>query len=177
MLALPGGQQLWKEQRGHIILPTVAYSTPDPARDISASQLLGNKQISIPMHSPEGFPFTCYSSFAAELDRNPVLYNLHISPAGLALCTCHLPRFCETQGHCTHLRAGLLKLDELRMLFYIPLIPLPTTEREARTILSCSAPITQDEYQPHTNQPSRHGKSMICWPKIVRYKMTATGVM
>lgn len=61
------------EQRGHVTLPTVAYFTPDPARDLSARQLLDNKQISIPTHSPGGFEFTCYSSFATQLDRNPVI--------------------------------------------------------------------------------------------------------
>lgn len=80
IISFPGGQQLWeKRQTRHTVLPPVVYLSPDTTRDTSAAQLLKNNQISVPTLSGECLQFTCYSSFATELDDSPFHTVCHFS--------------------------------------------------------------------------------------------------
>lgn len=102
VLSLPGGQKLWEErQMGGVVLPPVAYLSPDLGRDASAARLLGDNQISVPTSERNRLYFTCYSSYATELDCNPVTYDIHISYAGSASCSCL--DFRKNGGACKHL--------------------------------------------------------------------------
>ncbi|KAG6915114.1 hypothetical protein DXG01_013211 [Tephrocybe rancida] len=137
ILSLPGGQRLWEERsNAQIILPPVAYLVNDPVRDASASAILYHRQISVPVLEEDGLQFTCYSSHATPHDRNPVQYTICIRYSGSASCSCL--DFIKHGGACKHLRAALMRANELRQRYQIPSMPLPSSEQEARNIYTCT---------------------------------------
>ncbi|KAJ7237409.1 hypothetical protein C8J57DRAFT_1087616 [Mycena rebaudengoi] len=136
ILSLPGGERLLQQRQSPpATLNPVAYFIPDASRDASAAQLLENRQISTPTFDAGVFSFECYSSLATEFDRNPVSYAVEINTNGTA--SCDGPDFMKNGGACKHIRAGLLKITQLRHdIPDIPLIFLPTSEQEARVLQS-----------------------------------------
>ena len=103
---------------------------PDTSRDAAALQLLQNNQISVPGFDAGTFSFVCYSSHATEFDANPQKYEVEIRTNGTASCSD--PDFSKNGGACKHIRAGLLKIAELRrQIPDIPAIYLPTSLHEA----------------------------------------------
>ena len=135
--SLPGGDRLVEKFSQSFATPTpVAFFQPDIARDREASILLERKQISTPEFSNEGFTFTCYSSLALASDINPTVYTVNLQLFGQANCTCS--DFQNRGGACKHIRAALLKLDQLRQnapQITLPHIRLPTSEDDARHLL------------------------------------------
>ncbi|KAJ7337402.1 hypothetical protein DFH08DRAFT_705376, partial [Mycena albidolilacea] len=135
ILSLPGSERLLANKRaGHTETPCpVAYFAADPSRDTTAAQLLDNNQISAPTLDADTFFFSCYSSFATELDENPLAYRVEIRTNGTASCTC--PDFTKNGRACKHICVALLKIIELRQQIPdIPLIYLLTSESEARIL-------------------------------------------
>ena len=134
ILSLPGGELLIKKISQTVNISTpVAFFKADAGRDQAAKLLFENKQISVPEFGSDGFTFTCYSSVALATDSTPVSYTVNLQLHGAGLCTC--PDFQSRGGACKHMRAALLRLDQLRMdspHIKIPHIVLPTTESEAR---------------------------------------------
>ncbi|KAJ7171460.1 hypothetical protein C8R46DRAFT_1162244 [Mycena filopes] len=133
--SLPGGESLLQAKlkpfREHLL--PVAFFVTDPSRDAAATQLLENNQISVPTFEGGTFSFTCYSSYATEFDTNPITYEVEIRTNGTASCSG--PDFLNHGGACKHIRAGLLKMSDLRRSIPdIPLIYLPTSEAEARVL-------------------------------------------
>lgn len=134
IMSLPGGEKLVR-MFSHIAVASspIAYLKPDDARDKAAQDLLSNRQISIPEFSQDGFTFTCYSSLTLAMDAAPVTYNIVLRLDGQADCSC--PDFQRRGGACKHMRAALLRLDQLRKdspQIPLPQIILPTSEHDAR---------------------------------------------
>lgn len=135
VLALPGGDQLWKEREaGRRVLAPVAYLVPDASRDAAAQEILSHIQLSAPTPDAEGFLFTCYSTLATQHDKTPKLYSIKLAYVGIASCNC--ADFIQRGGACKHLRAALLSLQHLREQYKIPIIPIPTSEQDARTLVN-----------------------------------------
>ncbi|KAJ6478228.1 hypothetical protein C8R45DRAFT_1063287 [Mycena sanguinolenta] len=134
ILSLPGGNSLLRTKTNPTKdLPPIAYFMPDASRDAAALQLLQNHQISVPTFDAGTFSFTCYSSHATEFDAIPQKYEVEIRTNGTASCSG--PDFSKNGGACKHIRAGLLKLSELRhQIPDIPIIYLPTSQQEAHIL-------------------------------------------
>lgn len=109
--SIPGGLALLARPR-EPQLPTPAHLTPDPTRDVSASVLVQNKQISTPTFTDSGLTFTCYSSLALEHEPSPVIYNIYLGFDGTGKCDCL--DFAQRGGACKHMRAALLHMNDLR---------------------------------------------------------------
>ncbi|TFK78557.1 hypothetical protein K466DRAFT_507120 [Polyporus arcularius HHB13444] len=113
-----------------------AYLAPDVNRDQAAQDLLEHNQISAPVYQDHTrtFVFECFSSMATIADLSPVVYLVRLGLDRTASCTCL--DFKHRGGACKHMRAALLRLEELRNsgLQDLPQISLPRTETEARTI-------------------------------------------
>ncbi|KAF9028254.1 hypothetical protein BDZ89DRAFT_1015180 [Hymenopellis radicata] len=139
ILTLPGGQQLLNSTSlGKASKQIqVAFLTFDPIRDAGAASLLESRQLGAPeFDAATGvFTFVCYSSLATENDTAPTSYTITISVQGTADCTC--PDFRKRGGACKHLRAAVMRLDQLRSpQCPIPTIPIPTSATAAQELMS-----------------------------------------
>ncbi|KAJ7939799.1 hypothetical protein B0H13DRAFT_1586918 [Mycena leptocephala] len=98
ILSLPGGDRLLANKRaGWVDAPSlVAYFVADASRDTAAAQLLERNQISTPTFDADVFSFSCYSSFATELDPNPLAYEVELRINGTG--SCNGPNFAKNGG-------------------------------------------------------------------------------
>ncbi len=144
--ALPGGDALAQEKEARdrhaapqsqlsssAAKPACAVYILDPTRDIAASEMFSEKQISVPTFSVEAqtFEFDCFSSRALASDILPIQYKIAVGLDGSAACSC--PDFMSHGHACKHIRAALLQLNALRKDgLNIPPISLPTSTEEAR---------------------------------------------
>ncbi|TFK47676.1 hypothetical protein OE88DRAFT_1636180 [Heliocybe sulcata] len=134
---LPGGQEIVKQpvdSRGQRTadLKLVAYLCPDESRDKAAARLIEEWQVSTPSMDESGLTFSCWSSLASETDPEPIMYTVRLDFAGTAHCSC--PDFSIRGGACKHVRACLLRLDDLRQtptMANLPQIPMPTSLADA----------------------------------------------
>lgn len=134
-LRLAGGKELVQRQtvsRPRPKLEPIAYYIPDERRDAAAALLVEHRQISIPALRPDhsALDFNCYSALASEHDPSPVLYAVSLGFHGEASCSC--PDFKNHGGFCKHLRAALLRINQLRAEGgNIPLLLFPTSANAA----------------------------------------------
>ena len=137
MRSLPGGESLLKKtlatNSGYTV-PTIAYQVPDESRDLAAAELLQNKQIDIPSVSPTGLTFVCHSTLALAFEKNPVSYCITLGFDHSASCECL--DFVKRGGACKHIRAAVLRLDNLREQhgLNLPEIWLPSSVEDARVL-------------------------------------------
>ncbi|KAJ8089609.1 hypothetical protein PM082_014866 [Marasmius tenuissimus] len=127
LLTLANGQELWNNfqerqspSKSCSTLPPVAFLLPDEARDAAAAGLVSHKQVGAPnwMSNMQGLNLTCISSLVAEHDRQSIEYQVQLWYSGLA--------------------SSLLYVDSLRTHhnLQIPHFPIPTSERDARSLQS-----------------------------------------
>ncbi len=114
----------------HSLIGPLAYLSPDARRDSAAVEILEAKQISTPTFQEytRTFKFDCFSSTAVDApdDPNTITYALSVCLDGSAQCSC--PDFANPGGAFKHIRAALLRLDELRRMgLLVPHITLPRT--------------------------------------------------
>lgn len=116
------------------VLRPVLFFSPDETRTASAMELFTTQQISAPAlrNDNSGLTFTCYSSSSLVGEANPLTYHISLNFDGSGGCDCH--DFSNRGGACKHIRAALMKCDQLRSTTVpgLPLLSLPTTEEEAR---------------------------------------------
>ncbi|KAK7026686.1 hypothetical protein VNI00_015559 [Paramarasmius palmivorus] len=137
---LPGGKELVErrkqdKKKGTTPIPTVAYLTADTERDAAARRLLESHQISTPEIDSQGtsLTFRCYSSISVANEANPMMYTVWLAFDGRGSCTCQ--DWLSRGGACKHLRAALIKTDELRQLFpTLPCISLPESLTAAQVL-------------------------------------------
>lgn len=109
---------------------TVAWLQPNADRDERAAKILADRQIMSPVRTDTALTFECYSSLATEADPNPFIYNIELNDNRTASCTC--ADFRKHGGACKHLRAALLRIEELRQQgVKMPNFNLPKTQSEA----------------------------------------------
>lgn len=136
MQSLPGGEALLKskhESKTGSAAPTVAYLYPNEKRDLAAAELISNKQINIPAVDANGLTFMCHSSLALDFEKAPETYTIVLGLDGSANCTCL--DFLKRGGACKHIRAALLRLDNLRKSgVNLPIICLPSSSEEGRIL-------------------------------------------
>lgn len=105
---------------------------PNEARDNAAKALLDRKQVGASSFdlNTKRLTLQCYSAGALSVDKDPVIYDIHVDIGGATTCTC--TDFQRRGGACKHIRAALLSLDALRRMGKnLPSIPIPTSEDEA----------------------------------------------
>lgn len=148
--SLPGGEELVSKPSNVLDSIPVAYLQPDQGRDTAAQSLLSNKQIGSPEFINNSFTFECYSSLALSNESAPTVYKISMQLNGQASCTCK--DFQHRGGACKHMRAALLRLNQIRSSsenISIPIVQLPSTEIDARQLISAlqAAPTTCDPVQ------------------------------
>ena len=137
---MPGGDALLAHHDKPISIYTIApmaYIVPDEVRDDAATQMLLNKQISVPHLGSNGLTFKCFSSLAIPFEKQPISYEIFLGLNGTADCSCK--DFCRSGGACKHMRLALLRLEELHKThpqLHLPTIQLPTSLQEAQTLRS-----------------------------------------
>ncbi|EJD45844.1 hypothetical protein AURDEDRAFT_165300 [Auricularia subglabra TFB-10046 SS5] len=117
----------------------VAWYNESAARDAAAVDLLAHKQISIDSYDGASILLRCYSASAVTVDIAPTEYRIRLGFDGTADCSC--PDFRTRGGACKHLRAALVRVDQLRHDLALKGTDLPDTwlpysEDEARSILA-----------------------------------------
>lgn len=118
ILTLPGGSEMLQMRKDkslgkHALSgSSTVHSQMDEARDKAAAELLHNRQISAPSYINGEFHFTCFSSNAFEGDPYAREYDVRLSAAGKGSCTCL--DFSNRGGACKHMRAALLRFEELK---------------------------------------------------------------
>ncbi|KAJ7163718.1 hypothetical protein C8R46DRAFT_998727 [Mycena filopes] len=150
---LPGGALLLEQKdrsKAVPVVPKIAYLVPDADRDLRATELLENRQISTPVMLPGnvGLTLTCYSARALSVDTNPTTYDIRLGFNGVVSCKCE--DFLGRGGACKHIRGALLMLDDIRRQgINIPQIPIPRSlvdaqTLQAQTVLTITIPATKD---------------------------------
>ncbi|KAK7018770.1 hypothetical protein VNI00_018232 [Paramarasmius palmivorus] len=135
----------------------LAYLVPDPERDTAAHRLLQHHQLSTPEISSKGtsLTFTCYSSLSVAHEEQATQYQICLRFDGMASCTC--PDWTSRGGACKHLRAALIRSDEIRQQWpSLPLVPLPDSLMAAQVL---QAQLEQAQVAADTaiqHQPSHH---------------------
>jgi len=136
MRTIPGGASLLKDMLASgsaPAVPTIAYLVPDESRDQAAAEILGNNQIEIPSFTDTGLTFVCHSSLALAFENNPVSYMITLGFDGSATCECL--DFVKKGGACKHIRAAVLRLDNLREHgLNLPAIRLPSSAEDAQAL-------------------------------------------
>ncbi|KIP02981.1 hypothetical protein PHLGIDRAFT_121989 [Phlebiopsis gigantea 11061_1 CR5-6] len=142
ILSLPGGRELLEHHKLARSQPSplpVAYlAGPDDLRDERARSLIENKQLGVPTPSFTSnilsFVFPCYSALSTPHDKSPVTYEIILGYQGNSSCSC--PDFQNRGGACKHIRAALMRLEELQKLVStdLPSLVLPKSEQDARQL-------------------------------------------
>jgi hypothetical protein len=157
MRSSPGGKALLDARdKPAVVVPPIAYFQGDQDRDTAAAELLERKQISVPEAGKDVFNFACYSSLAVASEESPMIYQISLGFDGTGNCNC--PDFLQRGGACKHIRAALLRLDQLRHQNpKIPCIHLPSTIEEARILQTrhvASLLTSSDALGPHIDPSS-----------------------
>jgi hypothetical protein len=136
MGSIPGGEALLKQRlttRSGPVTPTIAYLCPNESWDEAAAHLLSNKQIDIPSLDDLGLAFKCHSSLALDFEKDPVSYKIRLELDQSASCECQ--DFLQRGGACKHIRAALLRLNDLRSRgLNLPYIQLPSSIEDAQIL-------------------------------------------
>ncbi|KAI0046733.1 hypothetical protein FA95DRAFT_1667971 [Auriscalpium vulgare] len=115
---------------------SIGYLIADDTRDRAAADILQNNQISVPeLDANRRLTFTCFSSLALSVETSPVTYIVGLELDGTIDCTC--ADFLNRGGACKHLRAAILKADQLRTSgTLIPTISVPKSLEDAQALRS-----------------------------------------
>ncbi|KIJ32259.1 hypothetical protein M422DRAFT_265913 [Sphaerobolus stellatus SS14] len=136
--AISGGNEVLKARgsKQPSSSTSIIYIIADEDRDKAAMALMQNRYIDQPAYSPEGLLFYCYSSHATVHDAAPVKYQVWLGYDGVVACTCKDLK--KRSVACKHIRAALIRVDQLRYYdrVLIPTVPIPRSEAEAKVLAS-----------------------------------------
>ncbi|KZT02331.1 uncharacterized protein LAESUDRAFT_662002 [Laetiporus sulphureus 93-53] len=134
---IPGGHALLKKNNGSQHTDEhAAYLEPDCTRDEAATALFAHRQIGSPTVDATGsiLTFSCYSSLALASEDSSVMYTVTLHMNGTGQCSCR--DFASCGGACKHMRAALLKLEDIQQQgTAVPKVWLPESADHAQLLL------------------------------------------